>query len=117
MVKGGRCSSAAALGANLLNLKPCIEVRNGKMSVGKKYRGNFSKCLASYVKERLEGRTDIDPTTIFITWTQVSDDALVQVRQGVESCASFETVLESVAGSSISCHCGPGTLGILYVRK
>ena len=117
LVKGGRCSSAAALGANLLNLKPCIEVKNGKMVVGKKYRGNYAKCLANYVKERLESRTDLDPTNIFITWTQVSDEALTQVRQAVATYASFETVLESVAGSTISCHCGPGTLGILYVRK
>ena len=49
MVKGGRCSAAAALGANILNLKPCIEVKNGKMSVVKKYRGNYTKCLTSYV--------------------------------------------------------------------
>ena len=117
LVKGGRCSSAAALGANLLNLKPCIEVKNGKMSVGKKYRGNYAKCLSAYVKERLEGRTDIDPTHIFITWTSVSDDALNQVRHAVSTYGSFETVLESVAGSTISCHCGPGTLGILFVRK
>jgi len=117
LVKGGRCSSAAALGANLLNLKPCIEVKNGKMAVGKKYRGNYTKCLAAYVKERLEGRTDLDAANIFITWTQVSDDALTQVRQAVNTYAAFETVLESVAGSTISCHCGPGTLGILYVRK
>ena len=117
LVKGGRCSSAAALGANLLNLKPCIEVKNGKMGVGKKYRGNYSKCLSTYVKERLEGRSDLDSTRIFITWTSVSDDALTQVRQAVSTYGSFETVLESVAGSTISCHCGPGTLGILFVRK
>lgn len=117
LVKGGRCSSAAALGANLLNLKPCIEVKDGKMAVGKKYRGSFPKCLSSYVKERLEGRTDLDPAHIFITWTQVSDDALTQVRQAVAEYGSFETVLESVAGSTISCHCGPGTLGVLFVRK
>ena len=69
LVKGGRCSSAAALGANLLNLKPCIEVKDGKMSVGKKYRGSFSKSLANYVRERLEGRNDIDFGTLFITYT------------------------------------------------
>lgn len=117
LVKGGRCSSAAALGANLLNLKPCIEVKNGKMGVGKKYRGNYSKCLSTYVKERLEGRTDLDSSRIFITFTSVSDDALTQVRQAVSTYGNFESVLESVAGSTISCHCGPGTLGILFVRK
>ena len=58
MAKGGRCSSATALGANLLNLKPCIEVKGGKMSVVKKYRGNYAKCLASYVKDRLADREE-----------------------------------------------------------
>ena len=67
MVKGGRCSMVAALGANLLNLKPCIEVKGGKMSVVKKYRGAYSKCLASYVKERLADRDDLDHSTLFVT--------------------------------------------------
>ena len=115
--KGGRCSSVAALGARALQLRPEIRVADGGMGVGKKYRGNYSKCLSTYVKERLEGRSDLDSTRIFITWTSVSDDALTQVRQAVSTYGSFETVLESVAGSTISCHCGPGTLGILFVRK
>ena len=67
MVKGGRCSAAAALGANLLNLKPCIEVRDGKMSVVKKYRGSYSKCLANYVKDRLADREDIIRDELFLT--------------------------------------------------
>lgn len=117
LVKGGRCSSAAALGANLLNLKPCIDLKDGKMGVGKKYRGNYAKCLGTYVKERLEGRDDIDRSTVFITWTQVSDESLALVRETVRTYGGFANVYESVAGSTISCHCGPGTLGILFARK
>lgn len=117
LVKGGRCSSAAALGANLLNLKPCIEVKDGKMSVGKKYRGNYVKCLGSYAKERLADREDIDRDTVFITWTQVSEDSLTAVRDAVHTHGSFANVYESIAGSTISCHCGPGTLGVLFIRK
>lgn len=117
LVKGGRCSSAAALGANLLNLKPCIEVKNGKMSVGKKYRGNYAKCLGNYVKERLEGREDIDNGTLFITQTIVSDEAYAAVRNAVAEHSHFEHIYETTAGCTISCHCGPGTLGILFVRK
>lgn len=117
LVKGGRCSSAAALGANLLNLKPCIEVKNGKMSVGKKYRGNYAKCLGNYVKERLEGRDDIDNGTLFITQTIVSDEAYAAVKATVTEYGQFESVYETTAGCTISCHCGPGTLGILFVRK
>ena len=117
LVKGGRCSSAAALGANLLNLKPCIEVKGGKMSVGKKYRGKYDKCLGNYVKERLEGREDIDNGILFITQTVVSDEAYSAVKAAVSEYGKFDTIYETTAGCTISCHCGPGTLGILFVRK
>lgn len=117
MVKGGRCSSAAALGANLLNLKPCIEVKNGKMSVVKKYRGNYAKCLANYVKDRLADRDDIIRDELFITHTPVTDECLAAVKDAIASCPPFETVYETAAGCTVSCHCGPGTLGVLFVRK
>ena len=117
LVKGGRCSSAAALGANLLNLKPCIEVKDGKMSVGKKYRGKYDKCLVNYAKERLEGRDDIDTNTLFLTRTVISDEAYEAVKGAVAEYGKFENIYETVAGCTISCHCGPGTLGIVFVRK
>ncbi len=117
LVKGGRCSSAAALGANLLNLKPCVEVRDNKMVVGKKYRGAFIKSLPAYVKDRLDGHDDLRPGHIFITETVVSDEEHAAVRAAVETYGNFETIYETTAGCTISCHCGPGTLGILYVHK
>ena len=117
LVKGGRCSSAAALGANLLNLKPCIEVRNGKMTVVKKYRGNYSKCLASYVKERLADREDIDHTTIFITATEISAECLQAVQEAVATFGNFENTYTTTANCTVSCHCGPGTMGILFAKK
>lgn len=117
MAKGGRCSSAAALGANLLNLKPCIEVRDGKMSVVKKYRGTYSKCLTNYVKDRLQEREDLDSSLVFITHTPVSDGDLAAVEEAVKQYGCFEATVGSEAGCTISCHCGPGTLGILFLRK
>ncbi len=117
MVKGGRCSSAAALGANLLNLKPCIEVRGGKMSVVKKYRGSYPKCLASYVKDRLSNREDLDRNILFVTRTPVSEESLAATKEAVDAFGSFENIYWTVAGSTISCHCGPSTLGVLFVRK
>ena len=117
MVKGGRCSAVAALGANLLSLKPCIEVKNGKMSVVKKYRGNYVKCLTSYVKDRLSGREDVDHDTLFVTHTPVSDECLDAVMSTVASCEKFDTLYHTQAGCTVSCHCGPGTLGVLFVRK
>ena len=117
LAKGGRCSAVAALGANLLNLKPCIDVKGGKMGVSKKYRGKYDKCLSNYVKERLEGRDDIDPTTIFVTQTEVSDECYTGVMNAVREYGNFENIYETKAGCTVSCHCGPGTLGILFVRK
>lgn len=118
LAKGGRCSAVAALGANLLNLKPCIDVKDGKMGVSKKYRGKYEKALAMYVQERLEGREDLDRTMpIFITYTTVSDEGHAAVENAVRTYGQFDTVHETVAGCTISCHCGPGTLGVLFVRK
>ena len=117
LAKGGRCSAVAALGANLLNLKPCIEVKNGKMGVVKKYRGNYAKCLAAYVKDRLADREDILRDTLFVTHTVISDDCHKAVMDAVANCESFKTVYETTAGCTISCHCGPGTLGVLFVKK
>jgi DegV family protein with EDD domain len=117
MVKGGRCSAVVALGANLLNLKPCIEVKNGKMSVVKKYRGNFDKCLASYVKDRLSNRDDIDRNTLFVTRTPVSDECMEAVKNAVDQYGNFTNTYWTEAGCTVSCHCGPGCLGVLFVRK
>ena len=117
LVKGGRCSAAAALGANLLNLKPCIEVRDGKMVVVKKYRGSYSKCLASYVKDRLAERDDLTRDTLFVTKTSVSEEEYAAVMEAVGQYGNFAQTYETLAGCTVSCHCGPGTLGVLFVRK
>lgn len=117
LAKGGRCSAVTALGANLLNLKPCIEVKDGKMGVVKKYRGSYAKCLANYVKDRLEDREDLVNDTLFVTKTFVTDECYTAVMNEVKTHGHFDTVYETTAGCTISCHCGPGTLGILFVRK
>ena len=72
MKKGGRCSAVAMLGANLLRLRPCIQVKDGKMGVEKKYRGSFEKCVRDYITDRLAGRTDLDLHRVFITHSGVS---------------------------------------------
>ncbi len=117
LVKGGRCSSAAALGANLLNLKPCIEVKGGKMVVVKKYRGNYAKCLAAYVKDRLADREDLTGDILFVTKTPVTDECYAAVMEAVGQYGKFDTIYETNAGCTVSCHCGPATLGVLFVRK
>jgi hypothetical protein len=108
----------SGLGVGVPDTGRCrIEVKNGKMSVVKKYRGHYDKCLGSYVKERLANREDIDRGILFVTYTQVSDACMESVEKAVAEHGNFETVYKTVAGSTVSCHCGPGTLGVLFVRK
>ena len=114
--KGGRCSALVALGANLLKLKPCIEVKDGAMGVGKKYRGKIENCFEQYVKDRLEGRDDINKHRIFVTHSGCKPEVVAHIKELVASYG-FEEVLETVAGCTISNHCGPNTLGILFLRK
>ena len=115
--KGGRCSSVAALGANLLKLKPCIEVRDGKMQVGKKYRGSYDRCILQYVTDRLQGREDLDLHRIFVTHSGCQPQLVEAVKQRVQQLQPFQEVLETTAGCTISSHCGPNTLGVLFIRK
>ena len=117
--KGGRCSAVAMLGANVLKLKPCIEVsyEGGKMGVSKKYRGTLERVLEEYVADRLNGREDIVQDRIFITHSGISDERIEIVRAAVEKYMHFDEVFVTRAGCTISSHCGPNTLGILFVRK
>jgi len=116
--KGGRCSAVTALGANMLNLKPCIEVSEGAMHVGKKYRGSFEKCIRQYVKERLENRTDIDRNTELLTYTLgTSGEAVAAAKEMIQEYGCFDNLIENQAGCTISSHCGPNTLGVLFVKK
>ncbi len=119
LYKGGRCSALAMLGANLLRLKPCIQVNNadGTMSVGKKYRGSIEKAREEYVRDQLTGRTDIDYEKIFITHSGTSEERIEQVRRVIRECGDFENIYDTRAGCTISSHCGPETLGVLFMTK
>ena len=115
--KGGRCSTVAALGANLLQLKPCIEVKDGGMAVGKKYRGTLKKALLAYVEDRLNGREDIDTSRIFITHSYCDPALVEEIKEKVLSILPFDDVIICTAGGTVSSHCGPNTLGILFFRE
>ena len=117
LYKGGRCSGVAALGANLLSLKPCIEVVGGKMRVGKKYRGNLEKCIEKYIRDRLADVDSLDLRRIFITHSNMDQDIVDRIQKVVEDCAPFREILQTKAGCTISCHCGPNCIGILFFRK
>lgn len=117
MRKGGRCSMVMALGANLLNIKPCIEVQKGKMGVGKKYRGSIQKVLLRYVDERLEDPDTIDSSRIFITDSGIAPEIRQSIEEAVLAKIPFRQVYHTQAGCTVSSHCGPNTLGILFYRK
>jgi DegV family protein with EDD domain len=118
LYKGGRCSALAALGANMLQIKPCIEVRDGKMIPGKKYRGSIEKVIRSYVIDKLKNRTDIDDERIFVTHTRCDPETIEAVRSLIRQYhPGFREILETTAGATNTTHCGPETLGIMFVRK
>lgn len=118
MRKGGRCSSVMLLGANLLKIKPEIVVEDGSMKVGRKYRGPLGRVLEEYVDERLEGMENkIRSDRIFITHTGCSKELVDLVRARIEKHMHFDEVLETRAGSTVTSHSGPNTLGILYIEK
>lgn len=115
--KGGRCSGLEAFGATLLKIKPSIEVIDGAMKVGKKYRGNFDRCLEMYVKDRLSDTSVIDTRRIFVTHSHCAPETVARVKEVVKQYVQFDEIIETTAGCTISSHCGPNTLGILYKRK
>ena len=117
MWKGGRCTGVTAFGANLLNLKPCIEMRNGKLEVCKKYRGNIEKVYEKYIAERLKGKK-VDPRYIFITTSNAPTPELAArlesaVRKAVPEA---QEIFFTRTGCTVTSHCGPGTMGVLFLE-
>lgn len=117
LARGGRCSGATALVANTLKLHPCINVIDGRMEVGKKYRGSMNKALLHYVREKEEELKKADGTQVFITHSGVASEIVEQIRDYLASLGHFHEILETTAGGVISSHCGPGTLGVLYYAE
>lgn len=116
--KGGRCSSLTNFSASLLHIKPCIEVRDGSMHQGKKYHFAIGHAIRTYAEDRLKNRSDIDTKRIFITHTRIDPEIVKDVRKTIlKHFPETEEILETTAGATITTHCGPGTLGILFIRK
>ena len=115
--KGGRCSSVAALGANLLKLKPLIQVKGGKMGVAKKYRGRINDVFKEYVNEKINNENEVIGKRIFITHSGGCEEIAKELRDIVKAKYPDKEVLITRAGCTVSVHCGPGTLGVLMIRK
>lgn len=117
---GGRCSAVEAFGANLLGLKPCIEVstaENGAMGAAKKYRGKFNKVCLDYLDDVLAKYDDIDPSRVFLTHAGCDEDLVESVKKALTEKNIFDEVHLTRASCTISSHCGPDTLGVLFMTK
>jgi len=115
--KGGRCPGIAALGANLLKIRPEIVMTNGKLHLGKKYRGTMEKSILDYMRGSLEGREDVDCRRLIIVHSGVPQSIVDKAAALARELQPFETVEVYFAGCTISTHAGPDCLGMLVVTK
>lgn len=118
MNKGGRCSTVAALGANILSIRPCIEMHDGKLDVAKKYRGKILEVKKKYIVDELNAhKDDADLSRIFVTSSSTDDGEEQELIDTVLGVLPFKEVLKGRAGCTIASHCGPGCMGILFMTK
>lgn len=115
--RGGRCSGVAALAGNTLKLHPCIFVINGKMQAGKKYRGKMDKVILNYVEDLKAELLTAKKEHVFITHSGCEDSLIETIKKELEELNYFENIYVTRAGGVITSHCGPGTLGVLYIAK
>ena len=116
LYKGGRCSALALLGANLLQIKPCLAVKGGLIGVDSKPMGRYRRCVAKYCENIRKNMTNPDPKRCFITHTKMDEGIAEEVIATVKSWGIFQEVLETNAGATITTHCGANTIGILYIN-
>lgn len=114
--KGGRCSSIALLGANLLSIRPEIILKDGKMISAKKYLGKMEKVIEKYCKDVLADNPNPDKKYAFVTYTTATEEMSTIAKNALKE-AGFETIYETKAGATITSHCGENTLGILFLNK
>lgn len=118
LYKGGRCTGVAAFGANLLKVKPSIlQDGEGKLVVGKKYRGSFKKALCDYARDRIAGRDDIDLKRCVVVHPDAPREAVDAVLEEIRQLAPFEEIIEMRTGCTIASHCGPATVGVMFAGK
>ena len=113
--KGGRCSGLARFGAALLHIKPQIIVSDGKMAPAKKYFGRKSQVIAAYCRDTLEQFANPDLSIAFVTHTLATPEMVANAIEALRQ-RGFKTIYETTAGATITSHCGPMTLGILFIN-
>ena len=113
--RGGRCNGLEAMAGSILKLHPKIVVSEGKMSSSKKYRGKIDKVILAYAKDMEEQLLQARKERVFITHSGCPEETVLMVKEYLESLSRFEEILLTRAGGVISSHCGPGTLGVLFI--
>lgn len=119
LYKGGRCSGVAMLGANVLGIKPSIVMADGKLQVGKKYRGKLENCQMQYVRDLLEqyaGRIDTDRAFLSRT-AGVSDEQMKALQKEIHKTLKFKEYIVSTVGCTITSHCGERTFTFEFMLK
>ncbi len=114
LYRGGRCSGVAAFIASVLKIKPCIAVTGGKMEVCQKYRGSTDKAIVKYVADTLRSYPDPDLKYVFVTHTSARPEVVETVKREVLAAFPSANIIETIAGATVTSHCGKGTLGVLY---
>ena len=115
--RGGRCSGLAALFGGAFRIHPEIVVEDGKMHPARKYRGKYDQIILKYAKDLEPELLNAKPDRVFITHSPAEEETVKNVRAYLESLGYFNEILETRAGSVICSHCGPGTLGVLFLSK
>ena len=117
LYRGGRCNAVSALIGGALALHPMIVVKDGKMDASRKYRGKIGKVIKNYAKDLEEDLKNAIPDRVFITHSECDANTVEEVRDYIASLGIFKEIIETRAGGVISSHCGPGTLGVLFIAK
>lgn len=115
--KGGRCSLASLMGAKVLKLHPMIDMKDGRLYAKKKYMGGLERCLKNYVNDLAQDYRSYDKTRCFITHSSCEPEVVAKVREQVKETFEFDEILETVAGSVVTTHCGKNTLGVLFIHE
>ena len=117
LYRGGRCNAVSALIGGALAFHPMIVVKDGKMDASRKYRGKIGKVIKNYAKDLEEDLKNAIPDRVFITHSECDAKTVEEVRDYIASLGIFKEIIETRAGGVISSHCGPGTLGVLFIAK
>ncbi len=117
LYKGGRCSATSRFAAALLHVHPAIVMKDGKLGIKGKYMGSLKRCIGKYIEDLAQEYHDYEDTRVFVTHSSCDDEIVQFAMDKVKEVFHFTEVLTTVAGATVTSHCGQGTLGVLFITK